>query len=87
MGFSFDEQLKFKAKIAGLARQPSDFLWLISKKVTKETICAALGICVCLDAVFLLLVVVVDGAVLRGKEIKGAFSPWAPVSMVNSVDE
>jgi hypothetical protein len=38
VGFSFDAQLKFKAKIAGLARQPSYFLWLISKKVTKETI-------------------------------------------------
>jgi len=38
VGFSFDAQLKFKSKIAVLARQPSDFLWLISKKVTKETI-------------------------------------------------
>ena len=84
-----DLVLHFKqtTKPTGLARQPSDFLWLISKKVTKETICAALGICVCVGAVFLLLVVVVDGAVLRGKKIKGAFSPWATVSMVSSVEE
>jgi len=74
-------------KVAGLARQASDFLWLISKKVTKETICAALGICVCEAAVFLLPAVVTAGAVLRGKEIKGAFSPWAPISMVSGVDE
>ena len=80
-------QLKSTTKPAGLARQPNDFLWLISKKVIKEMICAALGICVCVGAVFLLLVVVVDGAVLRGKKIKGAFSPWAPVSMVSSVEE
>ena len=66
------------SKPTGLARQPSDFLWLISKKVIKETICAALLICVCLYAVFLLLVVVVDGAVLRGKEIKGGLFPLGP---------
>ena len=87
VGFSFDAQLKFKSKIAGLARQPSDFLWLISKKVTKETICAALGICVCSDAVLLLSIAATAGVVLRGKEIKGAFSPWAPASTINGVDE
>jgi len=64
----------------------SDFLWLISKKVTKETICAALGICVCGATVFLLIFVEAVRIVLRGKETKGAFSPWAPVSITNGVD-
>ena len=74
-------------RIAGLARQASDFLWLISKKVTKETICAALGICVCGAEVFLLMFVEAGRVVLRGKEIKVASSLWAPVSMINGVDE
>ena len=38
-------------------------------------------------AVFLLSVVTTSKAVLRGKEIKGAFSPWAPASTINGVEE
>jgi len=37
--------------------------------------------------VFLQIFVKAGGVVLRGKEIKGASSPWAPVSMINGVDE
>ena len=43
--------------------------------------------CVCEIAVFLQIFVEAGGVVLRGKEIKGASSLWAPVSMINGVDE
>ena len=56
------------------------------KKVTKETICGALGICVCGNAVFLLMFVEAGRVVLRGKEIKGPL-PLGPVSMICGVKE
>ena len=50
-------------------------------------ICAALGICVCLVAVFLLTTVKANSAALRGKEIKGALSPLAPALTIRTVGE